>query len=121
MATNKRARRRSSGKKKPRPAARKKGVFKGASTVKRAFSREVVGIFLVVTGLFFTAAFLTGRGAFLGDAGLAAATRLLGLVGFALPPLAVLVGALVLLGRLPWGRTLGAALLLLAGAATLAA
>ncbi len=68
-----------------------------------------------------TAAFLTGRGAFLGEAGLAGATRLLGLAGFALPPLAALAGLLVLLGRLPWGRTLGAVLLLLAAATTLAA
>ncbi len=80
-----------------------------------------MGIFLLVAGLFLTAAFLTGRGAFLGEAGLAGATRLLGLAGFALPPLAALAGLLVLLGRLPWGRTLGAALLLLAVATTLAA
>src|SRR5215218_2933784 len=124
MATNKRAARRGSGRrteKKRGSAARKKGTFKGASIIKWAFSRGVGGSFLVIAGSFFTAAFLTGQGAFLGEAGLAAATRLLGLVGFALPPLAVLVGILVLLGRVPRERTLGAALLLLAGAATLAA
>ena len=90
MATNKRATRRGSGrrteKKKRGSAARKKGTFKGASIIKWAFSRGVVGSFLVVAGLFFTAAFLTGQGAFLGEAGLVAAKRLLGLVGFCSPP-----------------------------------
>ena len=57
----------------------------------------------------------------LGEVGLSGATRLLGLAGFALPPFAALAGLLVLLGRLPWGRILGAALLLLAVATTLAA
>ena len=125
MATNKRAALRGSGrrteKKKRGSAARKKGTFKAAFIIKWAFSRGVVGSFLVVAGLFFTAAFLTGQGAFLGEAGLAAAKRLLGLVGFALPPLAVLAGALMLLGRLPQKKTLGVALLLLAAAATLTA
>ncbi|CAA9429618.1 MAG: DNA translocase FtsK [uncultured Rubrobacteraceae bacterium] len=80
-----------------------------------------MGIFLLVVGLFLTAAFLTGQGAFLGEVGLSGAKRLLGLAGFALPPLAALAGLLVLLGRLPLGRALGAALLLLAVATTLAA
>jgi S-DNA-T family DNA segregation ATPase FtsK/SpoIIIE len=80
-----------------------------------------VGISLLVAGLFFTAAFLTGRGAFLGEAGFAAVTYLLGLAGVALPPLAALAGLLVLLGSLPRGRTLGATLILLATATTLAA
>src|SRR5215216_1969548 len=125
MATNKRAALRGSGrrteKKKRGSAARKKGTFKAASIIKWAFSHGVVGSFLVVAGLFFTAAFLTGQGAFLGEAGLAVAKRLLGLVGFALPPLAVLAGALMLLGRLPQKKILGVALLLLAAAATLTA
>ena len=121
MATNKRTKRRRTGTRKRGPAARKKGVFKVAPTIERVFSRGVVGAFLIVAGFFFTMAFLTGQGAFLGEAGLAAATGLVGVLGFALPPLAVLVGVLVLLGRLPWGRTVGATLLLLTGAATLAA
>ena len=125
MATNRRATRRpkgrSSGTKRRSPAARKKGALSVASTIKQAFSRQVVGVFLLVAGLFFTAAFLTGQGAFLGEAGLAAATYLAGVMGLMLPPLAVLAGSLVLFGRLPRERTLGAALLLLAGAATLAA
>jgi S-DNA-T family DNA segregation ATPase FtsK/SpoIIIE len=126
MATNKRPKRRSTGRstgtKKRRPAARKKGVLEAVSTIKRASPRrEIVGVFLLVVGLFFTAAFLTGQGAFLGEAGLSAATWFAGTVGLALPPLAALAGALVLLGRLPRGRTLGVALLLLAGATTLAA
>ena len=111
MATKKRL----TGTKKRGPAARGKGVLG------RAFSREVVGAFLLVAGLFFTAAFLTGRGAFLGEAGLAIATRLTGVVGLALAPLALLAGSLLLLGRLPRKRTLGVALLLLCGAMTLAA
>ncbi len=111
MATKKRP----TGTKKRGPAARGKGVLG------RAFSREVVGAFLLVAGLFFTAAFLTGRGAFLGEAGLAIATRLAGVVGLALAPLALLAGSLLLLGRLPRERTLGVALLLLSGAMTLAA
>ncbi len=126
MATNKRAAPRVSGRRKGKRkrglSAGKKAPFKMTSAVvERAFSREVFGAFLVVAGLFFSAAFLTGQGAFLGEAGLSAATGLLGLAGFALPPLAVLAGALILLRRLPRGRTLGATLLLLAGAATLAA
>jgi S-DNA-T family DNA segregation ATPase FtsK/SpoIIIE len=121
MATNKRAARRSSGTKKRRPATRKKGVLKAPSAVRRAFSRKLMSAFLLVAGLFFTAAFLTGQGAFLGEAGLAAATHLVGLFGFVLPPLAALTGLLVLLGRLPRERTLGVGLLLIAGATTLAA
>src|SRR4051794_31803366 len=119
MATNKRASRRSSGKRMRGPAARKKCELKAFSVLEWTFSREVLGVFLLVVGLFFTAAFLTGQGAFLGEVGLAATTRLLGLVGLTLPPLAVLLGFLVLLGRLPRGKALGATLLLLAGAVTL--
>ena len=96
-------------------------MLKAPSAIKGAFSRKVVGSFLLVAGLFFTMAFLTGQGAFLGKAGLAAATGVAGVVGFALPPLAVLVGFLMLLGRLPRERTLGATLLLLASATILAA
>ena len=90
------------------------------SLVRRAFSRKVVGTTLLVVGLFFTATFLTGRGAFLGGAGMTAATHLMGLAGFALAPLATLAGALLLLERLPWGRTLGVVLLLVTFATTLA-
>src|SRR5918998_791948 len=128
MATKKRASRRASGRttkrslgtKKRGSAAHKKAGSTLVPLVERAFSREVVGALLLVTGLFFTAAFLTGRGAFLGEAGFAALTHLLGPVGLALAPLAALVGVLLLLGSLPWLRTLGATLLLLAFATTLA-
>jgi DNA segregation ATPase FtsK/SpoIIIE, S-DNA-T family len=75
---------------------------------------------LLVAGLFFSAAFLSGRGAFLGEAGLVGATRLMGVVGLLLAPLTAVGGLLLLLGRLPGRRALGAALLLLAGAMTLA-
>ena len=126
MATRKRPSRKTSGGSANRSSGTKKrGSFRkkggAVSKARVAFSREAIGIFLLVAGLFFTAAFFTGRGAFLGEAGLEGATRLLGLAGFALPPLAALAGLLVLLGRLPLGRTLGAALLLLAVATTLAA
>jgi S-DNA-T family DNA segregation ATPase FtsK/SpoIIIE len=107
--------------KKRRSPIRKKRQKGTLDELQRVFSREVVGILLLVAGLFLTAAFLTGRGALLGEAGFAAATRLLGLAGLSLPPLAALVGLLVLLGRLPAARTLGATLILLATATTLAA
>jgi DNA segregation ATPase FtsK/SpoIIIE, S-DNA-T family len=86
----------------------------------KVVSREVVGVVLLVGGLFFSAAFLSGRGAFLGEAGRLAATHLMGLVGLSLAPLAAVAGLLLLLGRMPGRRALGAALLLLAGATTLA-
>jgi DNA segregation ATPase FtsK/SpoIIIE, S-DNA-T family len=122
MATKKRAMRRSakrsSSRKNRGGAGRVKDVL---ALVRRAFSRKVVGTALLVVGLFFTATFLTGRGAFLGGAGMTAATHLMGLAGFALAPLAALAGALLLLERLPWGRTLGVVLLLVTFATTLAA
>ncbi len=126
MATKKRPARGSTRKptsaKRRRAAGRNRAVFGAVSLVGRAFLRkEVVGVFLLVAGLFFTAAFFTGRGAFLGEAGLAAATWFAGAIGLAVPPLAVLAGLLLLLGRLPGWRSLGVLLLLLAGATTLAA
>ena len=125
MATRKRTTRNTSGRsangssRTKKRSSRKKGG--AVSKARAAFSREAIGIFLLVAGLFFTAAFFTGRGALLGEAGLAGATRLLGLAGFALPPFAALAGLLVLFGHLLWGRILGATLLLLAVATTLAA
>ena len=83
-------------------------------------TREVVGFALLAAGLFFSAAFLSGRGAYLGEAGLVAATYLMGVTGFALAPLGTAAGLLLLLGRLPGRRALGAVLVLLAGATTLA-
>jgi S-DNA-T family DNA segregation ATPase FtsK/SpoIIIE len=107
------------GKKKPR---------KGISPLSRlgeglgeALTREVAGICLLVVGLFFSAAFASGRGAFLGEAGHFAATHLLGAVGLLLAPLAALAGLLLLLGRLAVHTVVGVCLLLLAGAMTLAA
>jgi len=86
-----------------------------------AFTREAAGIILLVAGLFFSAAFATGRGAFLGEAGHFAATHLLGTVGLSLAPLAALAGFLLLLGRLAVRAVVGVSLLILAGAMTLAA
>jgi S-DNA-T family DNA segregation ATPase FtsK/SpoIIIE len=83
-------------------------------------TREVVGVVLLVAGVFFSAAFLSGSGSFLGDAGLVAVTHLMGIVGFSLAPLAAVAGLLLLLGGLPGRRTLGVTLLLVAGATTLA-
>jgi len=83
-------------------------------------TREVVGVVLLVAGLFLSAAFLSGRGALLGEAGLIGARHLLGVAGIPLAPLAAVAGLLLLLGRLPGRRALGAVLLLLAGATTFA-
>ncbi|QIN78920.1 hypothetical protein GBA65_10730 [Rubrobacter marinus] len=91
------------------------------SRLGEVLSREAIGLVLLVAGIFFTASFVTGRGAVLGEAGLLAATRTLGVVGLALAPLAVLAGALLLLGRFPGRRAAGLALLLVSIAATLAA
>ena len=89
--------------------------------VSEKMTREVVGAVLLVAGLFFSAAFFSGRGAVLGEAGLFAATHLMGVVGFALGPVAA-VGGLLLLIRVLSGRVaLGAWLLLVAAATTLAA
>jgi S-DNA-T family DNA segregation ATPase FtsK/SpoIIIE len=83
-------------------------------------TREIGGGVLLVAGLFFSAAFASGRGAFLGEAGLVAVTHLMGVVGLLVAPLAAVAGLLLLLNRLPGRRALGAVLLLLAGATTLA-
>lgn len=84
-------------------------------------SREAAGTLLVLLGLYFTVSFFTGGGALLGAAGLVGATRLLGLLGYALAPLAVLAGVLLLLRRLPAAKAAGAAILVVALAGTLAA
>jgi S-DNA-T family DNA segregation ATPase FtsK/SpoIIIE len=124
MATRKRTARSTSGRsangssRTKKRFSRKKGG--AASRARAAFSSEAIGVSLLVVGLFFTAAFFTGRGALLGDVGLSGATRLLGLAGYALPPFAAIAGMLVLLRRLPWVRTLGATLILLALAMSLA-
>jgi DNA segregation ATPase FtsK/SpoIIIE, S-DNA-T family len=125
VATGKRAPKKTA---KKRTSGRGKGKRKGASTLTRmrdglagAVSREAVGVFLLAVGLFFSAAFASGRGAFLGDAGSFVTAQLFGRVGLALAPLAVVAGLLLLLGRLRGRVVAGAALLLLAGAATFAA
>jgi S-DNA-T family DNA segregation ATPase FtsK/SpoIIIE len=113
---------------KKRSSGRGKAPRKGASPLTRvrdglsgAVTREAVGIFLLAVGLFFGAAFASGRGAFLGDAGSFVTAQLFGRVGLALAPLAAVAGLLLLLGRLRGGAVAGGALLLLAGAATFAA
>ena len=60
-----------------------------------AVTREAVGVFLLAVGLFFSAAFASGRGAFLGDAGSIVAAQLFGRVGLALAPFAVVAGLLL--------------------------
>jgi DNA segregation ATPase FtsK/SpoIIIE, S-DNA-T family len=106
---------------------RGKATRKGASPLTRvrdgvaeAVSREAVGIALLALGLFFSAAFASGRGAFLGDAGSFVSTHLFGIIGLALAPLAAIAGLLLLLDRLPGRIVAGSVLLLLAGAATFA-
>lgn len=82
------------------------------------FTPGVIGGVLLAVGLFFTAAFVSGRGAWLGETGLAGASRLLGVVGYVLPPLLAVAGGLLLVGMLPLRRTVGVILILL-GFATL--
>jgi S-DNA-T family DNA segregation ATPase FtsK/SpoIIIE len=106
---------RSSRKKGPSPIARAGGLVSAAVT------REAVGILLLALGLFYSAAFVSGRGAFLGDAGSWVVTQLFGSPGLALAPAAVLGGLLLLIDRLPGRVVAGAVLLLLAAAATFAA
>ncbi|MDQ2672295.1 MAG: DNA translocase FtsK [Actinomycetota bacterium] len=125
MATGKRAPKKTA---KKRTSGKGKSKRKGTSTLTRvregltgALSREAVGVFLLAVGLFFGAAFASGRGSFLGDAGSFVSTQLLGSVGLALAPLAVVAGLLLLLGRLRGRLVAGTALLLLAGAASFAA
>jgi DNA segregation ATPase FtsK/SpoIIIE, S-DNA-T family len=125
VATGKRAPKKTT---KKRSSGRGKAARKGASPLTRvrdglsgAVTREAVGVFLLAVGLFFSAAFASGRGAFLGDAGSFVTAQLFGRVGLALAPLAAVAGVLLLLGRLRGGAVAGAALLLLAGAATFAA
>ena len=84
-------------------------------------TREPIGVFLLALGLFFSAAFVSGRGAFLGDAGTFVVTGLLGVPGYALAPVAAVFGLLLLLGRLTRRFAAGASLMLLAGASTFAA
>ena len=125
MATGRRAPKKTS---KKGSSGRGKKTRKGVSPLTRVRnglagtpSREAVGVFLLALGLFFSAAFVSGRGAFLGDAGSFVVSQLLGRVGFALAPFAAAAGVLLLLGRLTGRVFAGAALLLLAGAATFAA
>jgi DNA segregation ATPase FtsK/SpoIIIE, S-DNA-T family len=124
VATRKRAPSRKSRKKggKKRGGVRDLGglLWRARERVGEAVTREILGAVLLVVGLFFGAAFVGGDGAFLGEAGLVAATHLMGLVGLALAPLAAICGLLLLMGRLPGRRALGIALLLLAVAMTLA-
>jgi S-DNA-T family DNA segregation ATPase FtsK/SpoIIIE len=121
------------GKSKPkRKTAKRSGPSrKGGSSRRKAqpplleslratVSREAVGIASLVLGLFFTAAFFSGRGAFLGEAGLYVARNLFGDVGLALAPLAVVGGMLLILDRLPARAVVGGALLLLGLSTTLA-
>jgi DNA segregation ATPase FtsK/SpoIIIE, S-DNA-T family len=125
VATGKRAPKKTA---KKRSSSRGKRSRKGVSPLSRvrdglagAVTKEAVGVFLLAVGLFFSAAFASGRGAFLGDAGSFVTAQLFGRVGLALAPFAVVAGLLLLLGRLRSRILAGAALLLLAGAATFAA
>lgn len=86
-----------------------------------AVSQEIIGSVLLVVGLFLTAAFASGRGAFLGDMGQTAVTHAMGVTGYALAPLSALAGLLLLLRRLSAEAGVGVALILLAVATTLAA
>ncbi|MDQ3864119.1 MAG: DNA translocase FtsK, partial [Actinomycetota bacterium] len=116
------------GRRAPKKTTKKGSIGRGVVALTRvraglaeAVSREAVGVFLLALGLFFSAAFASGRGAFLGDAGTFVSVQLFGRVGLALAPLAALAGVLLLLGRLSGRVVAGAALLLLAGASAFAA
>jgi S-DNA-T family DNA segregation ATPase FtsK/SpoIIIE len=122
-APKKTAKKGSSGKGRGK-TSRKRGsspLARAGEALSGAFSREAVGIFLLALGLFYSAAFVSGRGAFLGDAGSWVVTQLLGLPGLALAPIAALGGLLLLVDRLPGRVVAGVVLLLLAAAATFAA
>jgi S-DNA-T family DNA segregation ATPase FtsK/SpoIIIE len=122
-ATKKTAKKGSSGKGRGK-TSRKKGpspIARAAAVLSGAFTREAAGIFLLALGCFYSAAFVSGRGAFLGDAGSWVVTQLLGLPGLALAPVAALAGLLLLIDRLPGRVVAGMVLLLLAAAATFAA
>jgi S-DNA-T family DNA segregation ATPase FtsK/SpoIIIE len=128
VAKSRRAPKKSSKKKSSPGRSRGRTTRKGVSPLSRvrkglagAVTREAVGVLLLALGLFFTAAFVSERGAFLGDVGTFTSTQLLGMVGFALAPLAAVCGLLLLLDRLGGRFVAGAVLLLLAGAATFAA
>ena len=96
-------------------------LLRGRERAAQLITREVIGSMLLVAGLFFSAAFFSGRGAVLGDVGLLAATHLMGVVGLALAPIAAVCGLLLLIGILSGRVTLGVVLLLVAAATTLAA
>jgi DNA segregation ATPase FtsK/SpoIIIE, S-DNA-T family len=129
VATSKRASRKprsskATGGKKSRGSRARKGpgfLLRTREWLGEVVTLEVFGGVLLVAGLFLSAAFISGRGAFLGEAGRSAATHLMGAVGLLLAPLAALAGLLLLVRRFPVRRGLGAALLLVAGATTLAA
>jgi DNA segregation ATPase FtsK/SpoIIIE, S-DNA-T family len=128
VATRKSAPKKTAKKGSPGKGRGKTSRKRGASALARAggvlsaaFTREAVGILLLALGLFFSAAFVSGRGAFLGDAGSWVVTQLLGLPGLALAPVAVVGGLLLLIDRLPGRVFAGVVLLLLAAAATFAA
>ncbi|HEY6674173.1 MAG TPA: DNA translocase FtsK [Rubrobacteraceae bacterium] len=128
MATSKRAPSR-----KPRKKGKsgKKGGARGRDwsglmlgmrdRVSQLVSREVIGGVLLVAGLFFSAAFLSGRGAVLGEVGLMVATHVMGVVGLVLAPIGAVAGLLLLVRRLSVRVALGATMLVVAAAATLAA
>ncbi len=123
-APKKTAKKGSSGKGRGKTSRKKGGsspLARAGEVLSGAFTREAVGIFLLALGLFYSAAFVSGRGAFLGDAGSWVVTQLLGLPGLALAPVAAFAGLLLLIDRLPGRVVAGVVLLLLAAAATFAA
>ena len=129
MATSKRApsrkpraRKGKGGKKSGTKARDWVGALRGArDRVAETITLELIGGVLLVAGLFFSAAFFTGRGAVLGEMGLLAATHFMGMIGIALAPLAAVGGLLLMMRRLPGRVAAGIMLLLVAAATTLAA
>ncbi len=127
MATNKSSRAKSQptrkGGKSASGAARKSGG-RGKAPAQREnplLTKEALGVVLLVGGLFFTAAFVSGRGAMLGEGGMTAVRHLLGLAGLFLPPALAVAGLSLLIGREEYRRMAGGGLLFVAAAGTLAA
>ena len=127
MATNKSSRAKSQsarkGGKSASGAARNSGG-RGKAPAQREnplLTKEALGVVLLVGGLFFTAAFVSGRGAMLGEGGMTAVRHLLGLAGLFLPPALAVAGLSLLIGREEYRRMAGGGLLFVAAAGTLAA
>ncbi|WP_053057960.1 FtsK/SpoIIIE family DNA translocase [Rubrobacter aplysinae] len=104
-----------------KPAARGGHASKKEPTPNPLLTRKALGVVLLVVGLFLTAAFITGRGAVLGESGMTGFRYLMGAAGLFVPPAMAVAGILLLVGPPDYRRLAGASLLFVAAASTLAA